>query len=241
MMQKLLRAVFFLALLLSLGVVHAENAGHGDMSIDMLRAAALAEAAKSLAVTPPRQHLEAGPIDSRLHLVACAAPIRSAAGPGLANRERMLVVLSCSRPKTWQVYVPVRVVGQGSALRTRRAVAAGEVLQAADLERFDLDVEKLPAGALDADAAVGKLTISHALAAGAILTTRDLIAARAVEKGQSVLLIGKGPVIEVKMAAVALDNAFINQRVKVKNASSGRIIEGYARAPGIVEVVLPGL
>ena len=47
--------------------------------------------------------------------------------------------------------------------------------------------------------------------------------------------------VAVKMPGIALDNAYTNQRVKVKNLSSGKIVEGYARGAGIVEVVLARL
>jgi flagellar basal body P-ring formation protein FlgA len=241
MIEKLLRTIFFLALLLAIGAVHAETPEPEATDIAALRAAALAEAGKFLSLNGSGQHLEAGPIDARLRLARCGTPIRASANAGQTSHDRVLIVLNCAQPKAWQIYLPVRIVGSRAALRTRRAVVTGQVLQTADVETIDLDSELLPPGALDAGTGIGHMTAAHALAAGSILTSRDLISIRAVEKGQAILLIGKSPVLEVKMAAVALDNAFLNQRVKVRNSSSGRILEGLARAPGIVEVTLPGL
>jgi flagella basal body P-ring formation protein FlgA len=44
--------------------------------------------------------------------------------------------------------------------------------------------------------------------------------------------------MSVRMAGKALGDGLINQRVRVENLSSGKIVEGIARSPQVVEIVL---
>jgi flagella basal body P-ring formation protein FlgA len=44
--------------------------------------------------------------------------------------------------------------------------------------------------------------------------------------------------MSVRMAGRAMTDGLLNQRVKVENLSSGKIVEGYARSEQVVEIVL---
>jgi flagella basal body P-ring formation protein FlgA len=65
-----------------------------------------------------------------------------------------------------------------------------------------------------------------------------LVAAKAVQRGQSVTLIADAGGISVRMAGRVLSDGLINQRVRVQNLSSGKIVEGIARSEQIVEIIL---
>ena len=62
--------------------------------------------------------------------------------------------------------------------------------------------------------------------------------ARAVQRGQTVTLIADFGGMSVRMAGRALTDGLLNQRVKVENLSSGKIVEGIARSEQMVEVIL---
>ena len=44
--------------------------------------------------------------------------------------------------------------------------------------------------------------------------------------------------ISVRMAGRALSDGLMNQRVRVQNLSSGKIVEGIARSEQVVEIIL---
>jgi flagella basal body P-ring formation protein FlgA len=52
-----------------------------------------------------------------------------------------------------------------------------------------------------------------------------------------VTLLADAGGISVRMAGRALSDGLINQRIKVENLSSGKIVEGIARSPQVVEIV----
>jgi flagella basal body P-ring formation protein FlgA len=64
-----------------------------------------------------------------------------------------------------------------------------------------------------------------------------LVAAKAVQRGQSVTLVADVGGMSVRMAGKALSDGLINQRVRVQNTSSGKIVEGIARSEQVVEIV----
>jgi len=64
-----------------------------------------------------------------------------------------------------------------------------------------------------------------------------LLAAKAVQRGQSVTLVADLGGMSVRMAGKAMSDGLINQRVKVQNLSSGKIVEGIARSEQVVEII----
>jgi flagella basal body P-ring formation protein FlgA len=52
-----------------------------------------------------------------------------------------------------------------------------------------------------------------------------------------VTLLAQVDGMSVRMAGRALSDALVNQRIKVENLSSGKVVEGIARSSEIVEIV----
>jgi flagella basal body P-ring formation protein FlgA len=44
--------------------------------------------------------------------------------------------------------------------------------------------------------------------------------------------------MSIRMAGRAMSDGMVNQRVKVQNLSSGKIVEGIARSEQVVEIIL---
>ena len=54
----------------------------------------------------------------------------------------------------------------------------------------------------------------------------------------AVTLLADAGGVSVRMAGRALSDGLMNQRVKVQNLSSGKIVEGIARSEQVVEIIL---
>ena len=201
---------------------------------------ALVRASAEHELPAPRQNerLAIGPISTGMKLRRCAGPIDAGAAPGLKTPGRVLIELRCASPSAWHVYVPVRVIGTTRAVRAAHALVAGTVLTAADLSVEQHDVTDLPTGYLEDPAIAIGMTAGRAIAGGTLLTNQQLLGAKAIVRGQSVTLIAGVDGISVRMPGRALSDGFVNQRVKVENISSGKIVEGIARSQQVVEIVL---
>ena len=119
-----------------------------------------------------------------------------------------------------------------------RAIVAGSVLTDKDVRSERRDISELPQGYMDDPAVAVGLTAARPISTGAVITNQFLVAAKAVQRGQSVTLVADADGMSVRMAGRALADGLINQRVKVQNLSSGKIVEGIARSEQTVEIIL---
>lgn len=73
---------------------------------------------------------------------------------------------------------------------------------------------------------------------GTLVTIDLLNAEKLIKRGQSVTLsIARGG-LNVRMSGTALSDGAVNQRIRVQNHSSKRIVEGIVRSRQLVEVIL---
>ena len=187
-----------------------------------LSAAARAAAAHAFGPLGTGQRLEVGVI-----------------APGVRVANRIVFVLQCAMPEAWRIYVPVSVVGVTPVVIAAHAIVAGTVLGAGDLAVASRDLTGLPPGYLDSPRIAIGLTAGRPLAQGQILTNQMLLGTEAVQRGQLVSLVAKIGGISVRMAGRALADGFVNQRVRVENLSSGKVVEGIARADHTVRIFVP--
>jgi flagella basal body P-ring formation protein FlgA len=134
--------------------------------------------------------------------------------------------------------VQVRVIGTSTVAVAAHAIVMGSVLKAADLRVEQHDITELPLGFLDDPSIAVGLTASRPIPGGAFITNQLLVAAKAVQRGQSVTLVADAGGMSVRMAGKALSDGLVNQRVKVANLSSGKVVEGIARSEQVVEIIL---
>jgi flagella basal body P-ring formation protein FlgA len=201
-----------------------------------LEALARSEGTQHLPALTPHERLAAGPITGRL--AHCDQPVRASVGPGGQMRDRILVELSCPAAPPWHIYVPVRVVGTSQVAVAAHALVAGSVLTANDLRTEQRDISTLPPGYMDDPAATVGLTAGRPIASGAVITNQFLLGAKAVERGQTVTLVADAGGMSVSMQGRAITDGMVNQRVKVENLSSGKVVEGIARSRQVVEIIL---
>ena len=205
--------------------------------ISQLEKVAGAEAQRLLPPLTDKQRLVVGPVLPRLQLPRCEDTIRTSRAPGIQVPGRVLIELRCDGHAPWHLYVPAKIVGTTSVVLAAHSLVVGTVLTAKDVTVEQRDIVGLPPGYLDdAGIALG-LTAARAIAGGAILTNQQLLGAQAVQRGQMVTLLADAGGISVRMAGRALSDGLINQRIKVENLSSGKIVEGIARSPQVVEIV----
>jgi flagella basal body P-ring formation protein FlgA len=203
-----------------------------------LEALAQKEAALNLPPLTDRQRLIAGPIEAHMRLQRCSRPIAPVVSAGAHMRDRILVELRCPGTPPWHIYVPVRLVGTSAVAIAARAIVAGSVLTDKDVRIEQRDIPELPPGYLDDPTVAVGLTAARPISSGAVITNQYLLGAKAVQRGQTVTLIADSGPMSIRMQGKALSDALINQRVRVENLSSGKVVEGVARSEQVVEIVL---
>jgi flagella basal body P-ring formation protein FlgA len=203
-----------------------------------LESLAQKEAAQHLPPLSDRQRLIAGPIEGHVRLQRCSRPVTPAVSAGAHMRDRILIELRCPGATPWHIFVPVRVVGTSPVAIAARAIVAGSVLDDKDVRIEQRDIPELPPGYLDDPTVAVGLTAARPISSGAVITNQYLLAAKAVQRGQTVTLVADAGPMSIRTQGKALSDALINQRVKVENLSSGKVVEGVARSEQVVEIVL---
>jgi flagellar basal body P-ring formation protein FlgA len=223
-----------LLILACLAAMPASGADFQDLA--QLEGLAKSTAAPLLPQPTDRQRLQVGPIQPRLQLPRCD-DVKAGVAPGLRDRGRVLIELRCDGRAAWHLFVPVRMVGTTPVAVAAHAIVPGMVLTVKDVSVEQRDLTGLPQGFLDDPAIAVGLTASRGISGGAVLTNQQLLGAKAVQRGQTVTLIADAGGMSVRMSGKALSDGLINQRIRVENLSSGKIVEGIARSEQVVEIV----
>jgi flagella basal body P-ring formation protein FlgA len=206
--------------------------------ISALESLARAEAQRQFPPLNDRQRFVVGPIDPHLDLPRCRQPVTAGLTSQHHMQDRATVELRCADPKPWHLYVQVRIVGFSTVAVAAHAIVTGTVLKAGDLRVEQHDVSELPLGFLDDPGIAVGLTAARPIPGGAFITNQLLVAAKAVQRGQAVTLVADAGGMSVRMAGKAMGDGLVNQRVKVQNLSSGKVVEGIARSEQVVEIIL---
>jgi flagellar basal body P-ring formation protein FlgA len=206
--------------------------------IPALESLAKSEALRQFPPLTERQRFLIGPIEPHLELPRCGQLVTASLTSPHHMPDRATIELRCPTPKPWHIYVQVRIIGTSTVAVAAHAIVMGSVLKDTDLRTEQHDISELPLGFLDDPGIAVGLTASRPIAGGAFITNQQLVAAKAVQRGQSVTLVADAGGMSVRMAGKALSDGLVNQRVRVENLSSGKIVEGIARSQQVVEIIL---
>ena len=199
---------------------------------------AAAASAAALRLAPPATaglKVEEARVDDRLRLPRCEQPLAAEAAPGSRIGGRTTIEVRCPQP-SWRVFVPVTLAVRLPVVVAARPLPVGRALGAADLALAERDAHGLTRGYFTrVEDAVGQ-QVSRALGAGEAVTPAVLRAGTVVRRGQQVTLLARTDGIAVRMGGEALADGGTGQRIRVRNLSSGREVEGVVRSADLVEV-----
>jgi flagella basal body P-ring formation protein FlgA len=207
-------------------------------SIQPVESIAEAARAEALRLAPPGTaglKVDEARVDDRLRLARCAAPLAARPAPGSRVGGRVTIEVECPG-LGWRVFVPVTLALRLPVVVAARPLPVGQAIAPADLRLVQRDVHGLPRGYYTRiEDAVG-LSVARALGAGEAVTPAVVRAGTLVRRGQQVILLARTDGLAVRMGGEALSDGGISQRIRVRNLSSGREVEGIVRSAGLVEV-----
>ena len=150
------------------------------------------------------------------------------------------VLVSCQKPLKWSLTVRTNAnfkqksltklnnsntLNKIKLITLKNNLKKGEVIQEIDLQ-FEYKSKSVGKGFFENfDKLVGR-EINQNLSKGQVIKTRHLKENFMVSEGQSVIIFSNLYRINVRMDGNALENGHFNELIKVKNISSGKIIQG---------------
>lgn len=185
---------------------------------------------------PGQASFTVGSIAPQNNLVPCPS-FAVSLPPGARAWGRTSVVVRCQAEGGWSLFVPVQVRVLGDYLVTARPLSQGQVVADADLAKIRGDLTDLPSGILtEPGQAIGK-TVAQSVSSGRPLRSDMLRLVLAIQQGQSVKVVSKGPGFQVAGGeGRALNNAAEGQVVQVR-LPNGHVVSGIARPGGVVEII----
>lgn len=234
-MQRVVRVAFSWLVLHFAGASLAAAASEQVHPVAEIAAVAGAEALRLARPAASGLKVDEARVDDRLRLPRCGEPLAAKAAPGNRSGGRTTIEVSCPG-RGWRVFVPVTLAARLPVVVATRPLPVGQPLTAADLALDERDVHALPRGYyMRIEDAVGQ-SVSRALGAGEALTPAALRPGRAIRRGQQVILLARADGLAVRTNGEALSDGGISQRIRVRNLSSGREVEGVVRSAELVEV-----
>ena len=150
------------------------------------------------------------------------------------------VIVSCNNPFKWQIAIRTnagstpkisskknisKISNSIKLITLKNNLKKGEVIQKNDL-KFDYKSISVGKGFFENfDKLIGR-KINQNLSRGQVIKTRHLKENFMVAEGQSIIIFSDLHGINVRMQGSALENGHFNEFIKVKNLSSGKIVQG---------------
>jgi flagella basal body P-ring formation protein FlgA len=213
-----------LLLLLAASMLAAGTAGAAEPHpLDDIRTAAIT----ALGADPANAEAT---IATHLRLARCTRPLQAAATGAQTAQVR------CPDSPGWKLYVPVQVRREADVVVLRGAVRAGQPITADQLVVQRRDIADATAPVFTDPAEIVGMTPSKPLAAGATLTSADLVQGPLLRRGDPLVLLTRIGGVEVRVAGRALGPARAGGTVSAENVESRRVVRGRLIEPGVVEI-----
>ncbi|MDE3209303.1 MAG: flagellar basal body P-ring formation protein FlgA [Pseudomonadota bacterium] len=200
----------------------------------------------AVAVQSLRQHylapgsrvvVGADPFNLRMRLAACPTALQATVPQQPAPTSMVTVQVRCAQPGGWIVRIPLRLQLFRHVLVTVRPLQRGDGIRPGDVRAEERDVTRLGYGYIDSLDQVAGRTLARPLVSGSVLTPAAMGGRRMVQAGDHVQLVAQIGDIEVRATGIALGGGDNGARLRVKNDSSGRVIDALVTAPGVVRAL----
>lgn len=164
------------------------------------------------------------PVDSRLKFYKCPSGVQYKLASDRSFTRQFPVKVSCDDgAKPWKTYIQVIVSEMVEALVVTKNIAKGVRIEADMLKVSLVDKFKVKARSISSMGSVLGGRAMRNISRGYQIGLQDVCL---VCKGDDVSIIAKSGTMMIKTSGMAIENGAKGETIKVKNASSNRIVKG---------------
>lgn len=183
---------------------------------------------------PPQIRLN--DLDPRLRLPKCGVALEAFLPGGAKTLGNTSVGVRCPGPRPWTVYQSAKVHLFGQVLVSSRFLSKGTILSAADLKLERRELSALSGRYETAPERLLGKQLRQALTMGAVVAPQAVKTLPLIKQGETVTIVMRHGGMEVSSSGIALSDAELGQRLRVRNETSQRVVEGTVTANRRVEV-----
>lgn len=203
-----------------------------------IQAAAEAFVRSRLPASRAKQFVSAAKLDPRLRVDRCEQPLQAFSQSETTLGGRVTVGVRCPAANPWTLYVPVSVEVEIPVLVLRRALARRARVAPIDVEPQTRRLPGTAANFIEDATSLQGHRLKRSLPAGTALTVEMLTPDVLVRRGQQVTLIAARGGIEIRAQGHAVTEGGVDDRVRVQNVTSLKIVEGVVESDTVVRVGL---
>ncbi|MEM8983246.1 MAG: flagellar basal body P-ring formation chaperone FlgA [Pseudomonadota bacterium] len=165
-------------------------------------------------------------LDNRLRLDPCTTALHATLTAPITNRSaRAVVRVACSGPQPWKLYVTVRVDRYSDVAVVVRPLPRGHRLKPNDLRLVRRAVTEIPTDTVTTIPALLGQALRQPLRAGDVVRRYQIEAPQLLTRGQSVTIVAGSSQFRVHMNGIVQSAGAAGGVVRVRNLSSGRMIQ----------------
>ncbi len=177
-----------------------------------------------------------GQLDNRLNLNKCPVALQTQLSSGSQFSGKSTILVKCNGPKPWTVYIGAQIKLYKEFIATARPLDRGHILSSHDLTAVEKELSRLNQGYYSDKSSLIGQQLKRRLPQNRLIKANYISPPTLVKRGEIVTIIAENSGFSVKMSGKALTNGTKGDRIRVKNLSSSRIIEGTVMAHGLVNI-----
>ncbi|OED44713.1 flagella basal body P-ring formation protein FlgA [Endozoicomonas sp. (ex Bugula neritina AB1)] len=179
------------------------------------------------------------PLPQSLLNRTCSEPlITHLLTPTAAGSQRLQI--RCPENKPWSLYMKGNIDIYVDVLISRHPLNKGERPQASDFTLREENISTLRRGYLSEFKQLENKQVANRVKAGEIIIPSMLTAEQIIQRGDRITITARNRIknggFTISMPGEALSNGALNQQIRIKNLSSGKILKGKIISP--TEVVV---
>ncbi len=182
-------------------------------------------------------HVEFRPLDPRLRLTACPAPLDFQVHGTGELRGRTNLRVSCQE-SDWFIFITADIQVLSPVVVARQQLNRGARLSSSMLEVRQMDTARIRGDFFTEPSELEGMEVRNRIRAGEAVTSRQVNLTQLVNRGDQVVIQASNDNLRIRMLGEALDSGRLGEQIRVRNLQSGRTVRARIVARGIVEVHL---
>ena len=234
---SVLKALKFLLLYISVGMnVSANEAEFAQHDHEDILQQAKNFIAIDLGIEHQIENIVMKPLDNRLRLRQCTQALTVFWPPGARKAGHTTIGIRCRDHKPWKIFIGAQVQQFADVWVSQTAIARGVILDKNHVKLQRRDISKIVSYYIsDTQSPIG-LVAKQPIRAGDIIKMSSLDKHKSVRRGDRVMVIARKNGLEIRTAATALTDAATGDRIRVRNLTTKKELEGILRKDSTVHV-----
>jgi len=175
-----------------------------------------------------------GPIDSRIRLQACEAPLNTITEFGNANQKHLTVKVTCEAPVRWSIRIPVKLQIFQSVVVATQQIPRDQVITGRELQVHKQDINQLTEGYFQSEEELIGLSSVKSIQPGAVIKRHMVRQPIIVRRGENVKVVITSPGFNLEADGIAQADGALGDTVRIKNSRSNKMFDAKVKGSGVV-------